>query len=779
MTLTQRGCKTIRQIRLIPLSLLILVPFFSQIQAKGFVELKPASATYSTPEILKTSKVENKQDVITLMQSTKLKQQLLAIANQIDYEAAIKTSDSNKIALSSLLGQSDKVLTLINKNNYPINFYHYSLFTKAQVEFQGQDEQVLKQKLAFFASKSLEGITGERLHKVSNTLGWSLPMGQDYMLGLFKSYKKHESLTVEQAINLLANYQLYKVYEHVLPIARPLVSAEQNSRYLVMSDVLIKTPDGATISAIVVRKKGNTKKRPTAFQFSIYADEEWEIKEAMHAASHGYIGVVANTRGKGRSTDEIIPWEYDGADATAVIDWISKQSWSDGRVAMYGGSYLGFTQWAAAKYMHPALKTIVPYEAANLMTGLPVENNIFITPNYQWAFHVTNNKTMDHSVYADWQHWKNTYNELFKSGRAFKDIDKIEGTPNPWFQKWLSHPSYDDYYQSMVPYEHDYKKINIPVLTITGYFGASISAIDFLTNHVKFNENADHTLLIGPYGHGTAQGIPRSHHSNYQLDEVALEKDTKEITFAWFDHVLFKKAKPKLLKDRVNYQLMGSNTWQHKASLSALNQAFVTYHLGNKQNEDKHYQLTTNKQNASDFIKLTVDMSDRKNQHNEYSWQVIKQKLQEPNGLIFTTKPFDKAQELAGAITGNFSLAINKKDVDIGFKFYELKPNGETFKLARYISRASYANDMSKRALLTPNKKTTVPIINSTVTAKLIGKGSRLVIVLNVNKNSGAQVNMGTGKDVSEETVADAGVPLEVKWFSDSQINIPLKPWHG
>jgi hypothetical protein len=50
-------------------------------------------------------------------------------------------------------------------------------------------------------------------------------------------------------------------------------------------------------------------------------------------------------------------------------------------------------------------------------------------------------------------------------------------------------------------------------------------------------------------------------------------------------------------------------------------------------------------------------------------------------------------------------------------------------------------------------------------------------MVLNVNKNSGAQVNMGTGKDVSEETIADAGEPLEIKWFSDSEINIPLKRW--
>jgi putative CocE/NonD family hydrolase len=778
MTFIPDDYKTTKNSILITVWLLAFIVFSNDIQAKGFSQLNSTPTKYKTPKALLENKVSSKQDVLKLMQSEELRVQLLVIANKIDYENDAEISDSNKIALSSFLNQIDNLIALIGKNKYPLNFYHYSAYSKTQAKSQKKNSLLITQEINRFTKYSLKGITDENLHKISKTFSWSLSRGQDYMFDLFKGYQKNESLTEKQAVNLLANYQLYKVFEQVLPIAKPLVKKEQNNRYLVMSDVLIKTQDGATLSAIVVRKKGDTKKRPTAFQFSIYADEDWEINEAMHAVSHGYIGVIANTRGKGRSPDKIIPWEHDGEDATAVIDWISKQPWSDGQVAMYGGSYLGFTQWAAAKHLHPALKTIVPYEAANLMTGLPVENNIFITPNYQWAFHVTNNKTMDHSVYTDWQHWQSTYDELFESGRAFKDIDKIEGTPNPLFQKWLSHPSYDSYYQSMVPYEQDYEKITIPVLTITGYFGASISAIDFLTNHYKFNKNADHTLLIGPYDHRTAQGIPRSHYSNYQLDEVALEKDTKELTFEWFDHVLFNKPKPRLLKSKVNYQLMGSNTWQHKLSLLALNQKATTYHLGIKQNKDQHYQLTTKKQNDTDFIKLTVDMADRKIQHHAYSWNVIQKKLNEPNGLIFTSKPFTETQELAGVITGHFSLAINKKDVDIGFSFYELKPNGETFKLTRYISRASYANDMSKRQLLTPNKKTIVPIINSTMTAKLIEKGSRLVIVLNVNKNPGAQVNMGTGKDVSEETISDAGEPLEIKWFSDSKINIPLKPWN-
>jgi putative CocE/NonD family hydrolase len=761
----------IMDIKQIPIGLLLLMTFGETSQAK---DVEPLS--FKTPTALIKQKLSTKQDAIALLNSERLHIQLLEIAKKISASNQKKLSMDNEIALNSFLKQTEMTLDLIAKNRDPSSFYHYSLYTKFNkntATLKTPNQQGLTKSL----NQSVSEYSGEALHKVNYTMSWSLSRGQDYMFDIFRNYQKLEKLSLNQAINLISNFQLYKVYEYVLPVAIPIIHAEQNKRYLVETDVLIKTPDGATISAVVVRKRGDNIKRPSAFQFTIYTDDKWATTEAMHAAAHGYIGVIANTRGKGKSTDKIIPWEYDGKDATAVIDWISKQSWSDGRVAMYGGSYLGFTQWAAAKYSHPALKTIVPYEAANPMVGLPVENNIFITPNYQWAFHVTNNKTMDNSVYEDWKHWQDTYDNLFSSGRAFKDIDKVEGTPNPWFQKWLSHPSFDSYYQKMMPYKQDFNKINIPVLSITGYFGASISALYFLKEHNRYNKNANHTVLIGPYNHGTAQGIPHSKHSNYKLDEVALDKDTKEITFEWFDHVLFNKSKPKLLKDKFNYQLMGSNSWQHKPSLEKLNQRTKTYHLGKIKSKDYEYPLTTKSQNKTDFIKLRVDMSDRKTQTNLSSWKVIQEKLNEPNGLIFITEAFEQTQQLVGSVTGYFNLSVNKKDVDIGFKFFELKSNGETFKLAHYISRASYAKDMSKRQLLTPNNKTMISIVNSTMTAKLIEKGSRLVMVLNVNKNSKAQVNMGTGKDVSEETIDDAGEPLEIKWFSDSEINIPITPW--
>jgi predicted acyl esterase len=81
-------------------------------------------------------------------------------------------------------------------------------------------------------------------------------------------------------------------------------------------------------------------------------------------------------------------------------------------------------------------------------------------------------------------------------------IDAIDGTPNPLLQRWLSHPSYDRYWQAMVPYKGDFAHINIPVLSITGYYDdAQISAMQYFRQHTELGRNPEHYLVIGPYDH--------------------------------------------------------------------------------------------------------------------------------------------------------------------------------------------------------------------------------------------------------------------------------------
>jgi len=458
-----------------------------------------------------------------------------------------------------------------------------------------------------------------------------------------------------------------------------------------------------------------------------------------------------------------------------VIDWIVKQTWTNGKVGMYGGSYCGFVQWAATKYLRPALKTIVPYVAAIPGFGLPMENNIFLNANYGWAFFVTNNKYLDNKTYSNPQRWNQLQNNWYASGVAYKKIDSVDGAPNMWLQRWLQHPSYDKYWQSMVPYKEDYRKINIPVLTVTGFYDdGQISAMHYLREHYKYNKKANHYLIIGPYDHFGAQrgGVPVLR--GYPVDPIALI-DTREITYQWLDHIIKNRPMPPILKDKINYEVMGKNEWRHAPSLERMHNKVLTFYLTNIRAGD-FYQLSLTKPPKPAFLTQEVNFEDRNTSNNNdyYPFPIIEQHTDTSNGLFFISEPFSEPLSIDGMFEGELKASINKRDMDIGISLFEIMPDGRYFHLSYYLGRASYTKDMSNRKLLTPGKVESVSFDRTRMVCRQLSKGSRLLVVLDVNKNPSAQINYGTGKDVSDETIEDGKVPLQIKWYNDSVIKIPV-----
>ncbi len=734
------------------------------------------------PSIISEADLSTLAGAEVILTSEKFKRDLKSFALSLTEDEIDQQSMFNKIALLSLRADVEAISSNIKQQKNTLEYSHYQFFHQVNLTLNSQNPS--KQSFAIEAKslieEKLKAMDNEEFVQMSLALGWSVSNAKDYAFNLFKQLQGQSFLTKDYMINIAVNTHLYHVLDAIIPIANDIIKLDQSRRFIIQPDVLVQLKNGIEISTTIVRNRDQTKPNSTALQYTIYADETTHIKTAMHAAAHGYIGIVANSRGKRSSINRIVPWEHEGEDASELINWITEQVWSNGEVVMYGGSYNGFTQWATAKHMPKGLKAMAPYVAANLITGLPYENNIALTGNFEWPLFVTNNKTVDNSIYSDWQRTNNIINELYTSGRPIIDIDKIAKKPSPWLQKWLAHPEDSSYYQKMVPHKEDYKRINIPVLSITGYFeGGQISALHYLHEHYKYNKNANHSLIIGPYNHGSAQGKPRSHHSNYKLDAVALEKDTDEVVFAWFDHILKGKAKPKLVQNKVNYQIMGANEWRFSDSLQTLNQRNLKFYIqSTKSNTNNNYLLTqTPSSQASQYIEQAVDMKDRSEQRNRAQWPVISDKIDKQGGIQIETSVFKQDMELTGAISGFFDIAINKKDVDIGFNFFEVTAEGEAFHLNNYRSRASYADNMSKRRLLTPNIKRRIPIVNARFTSKLIKKGSKIVLVLNINKNVDAQVNLGSGKQVNHESISDAGKPMKLKWYLSSQINLPLQPW--
>jgi hypothetical protein len=73
-----------------------------------------------------------------------------------------------------------------------------------------------------------------------------------------------------------------------------------------------------------------------------------------------------------------------------------------------------------------------------------------------------------------------------------------------------------------------------------------------------------------------------------------------------------------------------------------------------------------------------------------------------------------------------------------------------------------------------PGKPVVINMNDNFLTSRQLQKGSRIVVVLGVNKNPDWQINYGSGKDVSDETMADAAIPMQIKWYNSSVIRIPV-----
>ena len=577
-------------------------------------------------------------------------------------------------------------------------------------------------------------------------------------------------ISTEEAVSLIRKYNSWNVYRQIVKPGTAFLAMEDRKRYIIEDSVLIRMKDGAVLSAVVVRNKALTSPLPVILRYSIYADPT-DISKEKRAADEGYVGVTVNTRGKYLSAAAIEPFEHDGEDAYEMLDWISKQPWCNGKIGMYGGSYLGFSQWSALKKMHPALKTIVPQVAVGIGIDYPSTGGIFMSYMLRWIHFVTNNKLTDDVTFNDAAHWEKLFEQWFRSGRSFRSMDSLDGSLNPVFQRWLQHPSYDSYWQSMVPYGAEFANIDIPILTTTGYYDADqLGALYYRAEHLKWNKQANHYLLIGPYDHSGAQGIPKAQVAGYTIDPVA-QININDIVFQWFGYILKDGPMPAMLKDKVNYEVMDANEWRSAASLDALSNDSLIYYFGNKPEKDK-YKLLPGKP----LINGSVDVDNNYNDGKRAgSGQGNKDSKLNDHDLTFMSDKLDRDVVMSGPFGGEVRITINKKDVDLQASLYELRKDGTYLQLSNWLVRASYANDRTRRQLLVPGREEIIPIRNSCFTAKKIAKGSRIVLITGVNLSKEYQVNYGTGKDVSDETMADAQVPLHIQWSNQSYIKLPLE----
>ncbi|MCU0353109.1 MAG: CocE/NonD family hydrolase [Cytophagales bacterium] len=551
--------------------------------------------------------------------------------------------------------------------------------------------------------------------------------------------------------------------------------ADFAKNFTVIENLRIPMRDGIHLSGFVVRHKSDTLPMPAILVSSCYPAEGNKFRAAQ-VLRKGFAGIMVYSRGKEKSEGVFEPFEHEAQDNYDVIEWLTKQPWCNGKVGMFGGSYLGFTQWAACKNLHPALKTIVPQVAAAPGIDFPMQNGVPMPYMLRWLNYTTNQRMVDTASFNNLGFWYRLYNRLYTQGIAFNQLDSLDKSPDKIFQRWLQHPDYDNYWAGMIPSTpEEYAKINIPILTITGYFDADqLGAMHYYQMHNRYGPTEavkNHYLLIGPWDHGGAQFMPGKKIGSYTVDSAAIVPIIN-IVMDWFDYTLKGKAKPALLKDRVNRFVMGGG-WKHVASLQAMNTDTLRFYLKND-SADSFLSLSASVARRSKPIALYYDPTDVQDsvkvfkKTEEFESDFANEYLTRHNQLVFQTPPLKEEIELNGSPIAALFVSVNKRDVDFSLAFYEVLPDGKSFPLSSSVHRASYHRNRSKRESLKAGKVTSFRFEDTFFTSRRIRKGSRIRFVLKPLNSPFWQKNYGSGEDVSREVKIGAS-PLVIKVFTDEK----------
>jgi uncharacterized protein len=554
---------------------------------------------------------------------------------------------------------------------------------------------------------------------------------------------------------------------------------------------------------------GSPPKTPVIFTLTPYISDTYHARGA-YFASHGYAFALVDVRGRGNSGGEFEPFANEPRDGHDVVEWLSKQPFCDGKVAMWGGSYAGFDQWATAKEFPPHLATIVPAAAAHPGLDYPSYNNIGISYDVQW-FTLTSGHTSQDNLFGDQKFWRTKFLDAYKKHTAFKLLDSFVGNPSVNFQRILKHPMADPYYDAMLPTREQFRRITLPVLTITGqYDGDELGALMYYRDHLANappEERAKHFLIIGPWDHAGTRT---------STDEVAGVKfgagailDLNDLDRQWYDWTMKAGPKPAFLKNQVAYYLLapgnsGANgEWKYADSFQTLVANPKTFYLDSKNGDangvfrsgalvDATPSSRSQQQrgegtaaaSADAFLYNPLDTHRGENVEGtdpKEKTAAIDQSFAlsiGKDGLVYHTDPLPNETPMIGCPALTLWVSVDTPDVDLSADLYEIQPDGTNIALWSDLRRLRYRESLREAKLVNPGEVVRCDFNPGLFVARHLMKGSRLRLVVSAVNSILWQKNYGSGGVVADETAKDART-CHVQVHHDAEhasaIQLPLR----
>jgi hypothetical protein len=548
--------------------------------------------------------------------------------------------------------------------------------------------------------------------------------------------------------------------------------------------------DGVKLEAWIFKPSHLESKAPAILELTQYDIDGGSNQDFKTFVKRGYVFVQVEVRGRGRSggdkNDDIgLQVSRDGHDA---VEWIAAQPWSDGHVFMYGGSFVGMTQWHTATQLPPHLSGIAPYVPIYPGWDIPNTNGIPQAWSAVIMGYVSGRTLNDDYIRSDY--WQKKMLEHYARQAPFSTLDEDIGiAQDDWWMEdshgrklsfmkmWLDHVGDEAFNLAAEPTPAQFAKMKFPVLTATGFFDDDQpGALHYYRRFQRYTspaEAANILLVIGPWDHLGTQHPQKAIEGLAIADSAVL--DMNELHADWYDWVLGRGPRPALLQDRVTYYMMGANEWRHAHSLDGassgqdltlyLEDAAGTpgdlFHSGalvqSKPGKEPPAHIVDDPRTLPELA--VAPYAAEEDLHSQF-------RAYEKDALVFHSAPLAQSVEVAGHMRLDLIVQSDAPDFDLWAQVQMVAPDGSAVTLGQDVRRARFRDGFFKQELLEPRQVVTIPFSFNWIAWRLPA-GARIRLILMPLNSPDYQKNYNTGGRIGYEDPKHARV-AHITLFHDA-----------
>jgi putative CocE/NonD family hydrolase len=475
-----------------------------------------------------------------------------------------------------------------------------------------------------------------------------------------------------------------------------------------------------------------------------------------------YAVVIQDCRGRYDSEGEFYPEIHEADDGYDTIEWCAKQSWSNGKVGMFGCSYPGCVQWYCAHLNNPHLKCIAPRDA----TSDPYFDGGFMRGGVpqgfmEWLLH-----TAGRTDRTDLLKTVNL-NEMYRQ-HPIRKLDERLGFRFPFWKDYVDHPTYGSYWKRTSIHDK-YQLIRVPSLNIGGWYSYS-DVMGTIRNFMGVSTmgpqeaRKNHRLMIGPWEH--CESAPKVRGVDFG---PKAKVDLLKVHRRWFDYWLKGLGRGMESEPAVRVFVMGANRWRSAKKWPLPNTKYTKYYLhsyGHANTLKGDGTLDPNPPGSEHPDRFAFDpanpCSDGIKLRPDGKIETLDQRPIERRDdvLVYSTLALKNAIEITGLIRLFLFAASSAKDTDFTGKLVDVRPNGSAVHLTAGIMRARFRKSYERPSFIKPGRVYLYEI-DLWATSNLFGKNHRIRLEVSSsefptflpNTNMGGRIGYENRRVVAKQTI--------------------------